>query len=210
VLTVSVDPVSTVGGGSLRGLVGLATPAPAGGATVFLSSDNPVAHVPARVSIAAGNSATTFTVATDSVASYNAATITATTGASSKSAIVTVFPDPNPPPPPAAVVDLAIGGVPSTIRRGQTFTATATVTNTGTSTASGYSVAISLSPSSSLRLQSPTSSTQPVGPVASGTSQSVAWQIRADKTASATVTMTLRNASGAVVRTVRQTIAVTN
>jgi hypothetical protein len=215
VLALTVDPVSTTGGGSVGGFVGLATPAPIGGATVFLSSDNPAAHVPASVVIAAGNSTTTFTVATDSVSAYNAATLSATTGASSKSAVLTIFPNPNPPPPPppppsAASVDLAVSGAPSSIRRGQTFTATATVTNSGASTASGYSVTLAFSPSNSMRLQSPQSSTQSVAAVAAGSSRGVAWQVRADKAASVTMTMTLKDASGVVVRAVRQTIAVTN
>jgi hypothetical protein len=100
--------------------------------------------------------------------------------------------------------------VPASIRRGQTFTATATVTNTGTSTASGYSVAVSFSPSSSMRLESPQSSTQSVASIAPGATRSIAWRMRADKTASATLTMTLKDASGAVVRTVNQAITITD
>jgi uncharacterized repeat protein (TIGR01451 family) len=98
-------------------------------------------------------------------------------------------------------VDIALSGVPSTVRRGQTFTATATVTNTGTASATGYSVLVSFSPADAMRLQSPSSSTQSVA---------VSWQIRGDKAEAASVTMTLRDASGATIKAVTKSITVTN
>jgi len=61
-----------------------------------------------------------------------------------------------------------------------------------------------------MRLENPTTTTQSVPTVAAGGSQSVAWQIRADNAGTATLTMTLRDAGGATVRTVNQTIAITN
>jgi hypothetical protein len=45
--------------------------------------------------------------------------------------------------------------------------------------------------------------------VANG-SKTVSWQIRGDKAEAATLTMTLRDAGGAAVQTVRQAITVTN
>ena len=93
---------------------------------------------------------------------------------------------------PAALA-IALSGVPATISRGQSFTATATVTNTGGSAASGLSVVVSFTPSDALQLQSPQGSTQSVATVAAGGSGSVAWQMRADRAGTATVTMTLRN-----------------
>ena len=309
ILVLTTDGPSAIGGQPMRSLVGLATPAPVGGTTVFLSSDNTAAvRVPASVQIAAGNSATTFVASTTGALSPSGATITASTGASSKSTFLTVQPDPNAAAAlasltpnvggvtggsslqvsltlsaaapaggalvtlassntavarvPASVtvpagqafatftvttspaaadavvtitgtygvtqsatitvlgtpgggtspaaVDLVLSGVPATIRRGQAFTATATVSNTGGASASGYSVAISFSPSDAMRLQSPSSASQSVATVQAGASKAVAWQMRADKAAAASVTMTLRDASGATVRTVRQSIAVTN
>jgi hypothetical protein len=401
VLAMTVQPVSTIGGGSLRGTVGLETPAPPGGATVFLSSDNPVARVPPSVNIAAGNSATTFTVSTTAVSEFNSASITATAGSTSKTAFISVFPDPNggtalssitpsvsgttggntinatlflsanapaggaavtlstsnisaarvPPivtvpaglgfasftittlpvasdttvtitgtygttrtatitvlggsndttrptvaisspasgatvsgtttisatasdnvgvtrvqflldgavlstdtsspysfawntataangshsltarafdaannqttstavsvtvsnaAPAPASLDLAMTGVPATIRRGQRFTVTATATNTGTSSASGYSVAIAFSPSDAMRRENPSGTSQSLAAIAAGSSRSVSWQIRADRSGSATLTMTLRDASGATVRTVSQAVVITN
>jgi hypothetical protein len=307
-LALSVDGPSVIGGQPMRGLVGLATPAPTGGTTIFLSSDNPAVRVPASVTIVAGNSATTFIASTSAVTSFASASITASTAVGSKSVFLSVFPDPNAASALAsltsqvsgvaggntlqvsltlsaaapaggavvtltssntaaarvpasltvaagqsfatfnvttsavaadtavtitgtygvsrsatitvlgapaggtspAAVDLALSGVPATIRRGQTFTATATVSNAGGASASGYSVVVSFSPSGSMRLQSPSSASQSVVAVPAHGSKAVAWQLRADKAAAASVTMTLRDASGATVKTVRQSIAVTN
>jgi hypothetical protein len=59
-------------------------------------------------------------------------------------------------------------------------------------------------------LQNPTATSQSVPTVAAGGSQSVAWQMRADNAGTATVTMTLRDATGATVRTVSQAITIAN
>jgi hypothetical protein len=308
ILTLSTDGPSAIGGQTMRGVVGLVTPAPAGGSTVFLSSDNTAAvRVPASVAIAAGNSATTFVASTSSVINPGGANITASSGSSSKSVFLTVQPDPNaaavlasltpnvggvtggqslqvsltlsaaapaggavvtltssntaaahvpasvtvgagqsfatfivatsavtadapvtitgtygvsqtatitvlatPGGGTPAAVDLALSGVPATIRRGSTFTAKATVTNSGGASASGYSVVVSLSPSDAMRLQSPTSATQSLATIAANSSKSVSWQIRGDKAEAASITMTLRDANGATIKTIRQNIAVTN
>jgi hypothetical protein len=307
ILALTVDAPSVIGGQPVRGLIGLATPSPAGGTTIVLSSDNPAVRVPASVVIAAGNSATTFIASTNAVTDFNSASITASTAAGSKSVFLSVFPDPNAPPtlasltpnvggvnggatlqvsltlsaaapaggavvrltssntaaarvpasvtvpagqafatfnvttspvaadtavtitgtyglsrtatitvlgtpggPGAAAVDIALSGVPATIRRGQTFTATATVTNGGSASASGYSVAVSVTPADAMKLQTPTNATQPVATVVSHGSQAVSWQIRGEKAKAATITMTLRDASGATIKTVQQAITVTN
>ena len=397
-LAFGVNPSSTTAGGSVRGTVGLVTPAPPGGATISISSNTPAAQVPASVTIAAGNSATTFTVGTSAVGSFTSATITGSSGASTKETFLEIFPNPNagpqlasvtpgvtsatggsnvtatvtlagaapsggasitmstsstiaqaPPivtvpagqtsaaftittsavtqntfvtvtgtfgngsksgsftlvpaaagdttPPTASITSPAAGatvsgtisiqanasdnvgvtrvdflvdgsllssdttapfaaswntanaangahsltvrafdaannqktsaavsvtvnngtttaptltlsGVAATIRRGQTFTATATVTNNGAAAASGFSVRVSFTPSSAMRLQSPTTTTQSVPTVVAGGSQNVAWQMRTDNAGTATLTMTLRDAGGATVRTASQTITI--
>jgi hypothetical protein len=172
--------------------------------------------VPASVSIPAGNSATTCTVATSAVIDFNSASITASAGSTSKSAFLSLFPDPNPPPQPpppppsAAAVGLALNGGPSSIRRGQTFTASGAASNTGGSNASGYSVFISFSPSNSIRLQSPQTATQSVAAIAPGGTRNISWQLRADRAGTATVTMTLRDANGAAVRSVSKPVTITN
>jgi len=307
ILALTTDAPAVIGGQSMRGLVGLATPAPAGGATISLSSDNPVVRVPASVAIAAGNSATTFVASTSAVSNPSGATITASAGAGSKSVFLSVNPDPNaaavlasltpnvsgvtggnslqvsltlsaaapaggavvtlassntsaarvpasvtvpagqgfaafnvttspvaadtpvtitgtygvsqsatvtvlaaPAGTTAPAVDIALSGVPATVPRGQTFTATATVSNTGTASAAGYSVAVSFSPADAMRLQSPTTTTQSVATIPVNSSKTVSWQIRGDKAEAASVTMTLRDPSGAAVKSVRQTITITN
>jgi hypothetical protein len=91
-----VDPVSVIGGASLKGTVGLVTPAPAGGTTVFLSSTDPsAAQVPASVQIAAGNSTNSFTITTSPVMNMSSAQITARSGSVTRDAWITVFADPN-------------------------------------------------------------------------------------------------------------------
>ena len=92
-----LDGVSTIGGGSLHGTVGLATPAPPGGTTVSLSSSDPAtAQVPPSIQVGAGNSANSFTISTSaSVTSFQSVQITAQSGAGIKSQWISVYPNPN-------------------------------------------------------------------------------------------------------------------
>ena len=67
---ITLNPQTVASGYTSVGTVGLAAPAPAGGATVTLSSGNPaVATVPASVLVPAGSASATFTVNTSSVSS---------------------------------------------------------------------------------------------------------------------------------------------
>src|SRR5207248_3465380 len=75
-----LDAVSVIGGASLHGTVGLATPAPTGGTTVFLSSSDPAARVPASVVVAASNSANSFTITTSPVSTFTSVQISAQSG----------------------------------------------------------------------------------------------------------------------------------
>jgi hypothetical protein len=86
--SLTLDPASVIGGvQSSTGKVTLSAPAPAGGATVKLSSSNGAASVPSSVFVPAGATSATFTVDTSGVffstsvsisASYNGTTRTAT------------------------------------------------------------------------------------------------------------------------------------
>jgi hypothetical protein len=87
--SLTLNPASVFGGQSSTGTVTLTGPAPAGGAQVFLSSDNGAASVPSSVTVPAGATSATFTVNTSFVlistsatisASYNGTTRTATLG----------------------------------------------------------------------------------------------------------------------------------
>jgi hypothetical protein len=103
---------------------------------------------------------------------------------------------------------IALSGVPATISRGQSFNATATVNNTGGAAASGLSVVVSFTPGDALRLRSPQGATQSVATVSAGGSRTVAWEIRAERSGTATLTMTLRNSSGTTVGTATRTLTI--
>jgi len=108
------------------------------------------------------------------------------------------------------VLSLALSGVPASLARGQTFTARGTATNSGSSDASGCTVSIAFTAADSMRLESPTGSSQALATVAPGGSQSDSWLVRADRAGSATVTMTLKSASGATLATASQTLTINN
>ena len=67
---------------------------------------------------------------------------------------------------------------------------------------------VSFTPSNALQLRSPQGSTQSVATVAAGGSRSVAWQIRAERAGTATLTMTLRNSSGTTLGTATRTLTI--
>jgi hypothetical protein len=89
-----------IGGNPGRGSVALVVTAPAGGATVNLTTDNPsVIQVPASVSIAAGNSTVSFSIGTSTVSALpTGGNVFASAGGVTKSIFVTVHPDPNAVP----------------------------------------------------------------------------------------------------------------
>ena len=98
----AIGPASQdlIGGHSGRASVALVIPAPAGGGTVSLTTDNPsIIHVPASVTIPAGNSATSFTIGTSPVSGLpTGGNVLATAGGVTKSIFVNVSADPNAPP----------------------------------------------------------------------------------------------------------------
>ena len=99
---VAMGPASqdVIGGKSGRATVALAIPAPTGGGVVNLTTDNPsVIHVPANVTIAAGNSTNTFTIGTSPVSGLSTGgNVFASAGGVTRSIFVNVAPDPNAPP----------------------------------------------------------------------------------------------------------------
>jgi len=92
--SLTLNPTSVVGGfQSSTGTVTLSGAAPAGGATVALSSSNTnVAQTPSSVMVAAGATSATFTVTTSAVASSTTVTISGTYGGVTRSASLTVTP----------------------------------------------------------------------------------------------------------------------
>ena len=92
--SLSISPAQVTGGAKATGTIAYAGPAPANGQVVSLKTSNAlVATVPQIVTIAAGSTTATFPIATSAVASTQAVTITATAGATSETAILTVVPN---------------------------------------------------------------------------------------------------------------------
>src|SRR5262245_38191272 len=111
-LALGVNPTTgVIGGTAMRGTVGLVMPAPAGGGVVTLTSSDPIlVHVPPSVSIAAGNSADSFTITTSPVSTGVSVRLDASAGGVTKSAFITLGPDPNAPPALQSVT-LSVSGV---------------------------------------------------------------------------------------------------
>ncbi|MDR3687786.1 MAG: PQQ-binding-like beta-propeller repeat protein [Fimbriimonas sp.] len=92
VASVSVSPVSTLGGYPVTGTVNLNVSAPSGGMTVSLSSSSTSAPVPGSVTVPAGSNTATFVITTIPVDASIVATITASTGSLSKTCTLTIGP----------------------------------------------------------------------------------------------------------------------
>jgi len=132
--SISLGTTNITGGNSDGGRVVLTGAAYQGGIVVNLSSSNPaVAHVPANVTVPEGASSATFTVTTSPVSSITHVTLTASSGQSVKTIVLTV----NPP----AITSLTL--FPGTLTGGQN--STGTVTLNGIAPQGGSSVALSSS-----------------------------------------------------------------
>lgn len=88
----SLSPTSVASGGAITGTVTLTGPAPAGGVTVALESDNLVLPVPALVTVAEGDTSATFDATAKPVSALIQVTISAKLVGETKTAIVTVKP----------------------------------------------------------------------------------------------------------------------
>src|SRR5579884_3917203 len=131
-----LSPAAVTGSKSSTGIVSLNGPAPSGGVTVSLSSSNAsVAHPTVNsITIPAGSSSGSFTIATTPVATTTSATITASYNGIKKTAKLTVK------APEMSSVKLN----PTTVTGGQSSTGTATLTGP---VASGASVTVTLTSS---------------------------------------------------------------
>lgn len=146
--SVTLSPTSVAGGLSSTGKVTLAVAAPAGGAVVNLSSNNAAAVPPASVTVAAGATSATFTIATSPVTSNVTATITASYSGAKATAKLTVK---------APVVSKLVLN-PTSLTGGAS--STATVTLTGPAPAGGKVVTLS---SNNASATVPSSITIPAG-----------------------------------------------
>ena len=146
---IAFSPGSSVTGGTnTTGAVTLAKPAPAGGVTVFLKSDNQLVVVPASVSVQAGATSATFSVSSTAVLAAVSANITAVSGGSPVKAVLTI----EPPVPSAIVLS------PSSIAGGSILSAT--ITLSGPAPSGGLALSLS---SSSTSTPVPATVTVPAG-----------------------------------------------
>lgn len=89
---VTLSPATVTSGATSTGTVTLTAAAPAGGATVALTSSASAATVPASVTVPAGATSATFAVTAGSVTTQSTTTIGATYAGASRSAVLTVTP----------------------------------------------------------------------------------------------------------------------
>jgi len=96
-MSISLDSTTAVGGSTVNGTITLGDPAPIGGASIVLSSNNStLATVPVTVAIPAGQSSGTFRVTTSSVNAPSNVIIGANYQGISQSVTLTVTPQPAP------------------------------------------------------------------------------------------------------------------
>jgi hypothetical protein len=89
----TLSPGTVTSGASSTGTVSLTAPAPAGGASVTLTTSNAgVATVQAAVTVPAGQTSTTFPVTSQPVTTTSTSSIAATFGGATRSAVLTVNP----------------------------------------------------------------------------------------------------------------------
>ena len=90
--SLTLSPITLVGGASSTGTVSLSAAAPTGGAVVSLSDNSAAASEPASVTVPAGSTSRTFTVTTSAVSSPTAVNISGSFGGATASATLTVNP----------------------------------------------------------------------------------------------------------------------
>jgi hypothetical protein len=104
--SISLNPTSVVGGNPVTGTVTLSSGAPAGGAVVTLSGGDPVIlPTPPTVTVAAGATTATFTLATKAVTEAAGSTITGAYGGATATANLSVT-----PPVTAATARFGVSG----------------------------------------------------------------------------------------------------
>lgn len=186
VASLVLNPTSVAGGNSSQATVTLSAAAPSGGTIVMLSSSDPSVQLAPSVTVAAGATTATFTVTTLVVTSPISAVITATVGASSQQATLSVT---LPPPVPRLVFFN-----PATVTGGQTAQGTVVVTQAAPM--GGTVVTLS---SSSTSVTVPGTVTVPQG------SKSVTFSATASSVSASTtvtVTATLNSATQTITLTV--------
>ncbi len=95
--SLTLNPMAVTGGASATGNFLFTYPAPAGGATLQLSSDNPEVQVSPSISVPAGATSAQFPVTTSSVAVISTATVTVSSNGIFQSSLLTLRPSGSPP-----------------------------------------------------------------------------------------------------------------
>ncbi|MBZ5507999.1 MAG: choice-of-anchor D domain-containing protein [Acidobacteriia bacterium] len=102
--SISFNPNTLSGAGTSAGFVTLSAVAPAGGAAVSITSDNPVVQVPAVITVPAGTSTAPITASVASVSTVTSVTVSATYNQTSTQTLLTLV-------PPAPTADLSTASV---------------------------------------------------------------------------------------------------
>ena len=146
--SISVTPLSAIGGQSITGMVSLTGPAPASGASVNLSSASSAASVPPTVTVPANATSANFSVSTAAVGVTTIGNITASFSGVTKAVNITIQ--------PAGLSSLTLN--PSTVSGGSTVVGKVTLTGPATS-----GMAVTLTSSKSAQAQVPSKVIVPSG-----------------------------------------------
>src|SRR5215471_1125128 len=147
--SISVTPLSAIGGQSITGMVSLTGPAPASGASVNLSSASSAASVPSTVTVPANATSANFSVSTAAIGVTTIGNITASFSGVTKTVNITIQ--------PAGLSSLTLN--PSTVSGGSTVVGK--VTLTGPAPTSG--MAVTLTSNKSAQAQVPSKVIVPSG-----------------------------------------------
>ena len=189
VSSLTFNPASIPSGSTSQGTVTLSGPAPSGGSTVGLSSDNSFGLVPATVTVAGGATSGTFTfTAKTGVLSNTAVTVTASLGNSTVQGSVTITPS-------STVSVSSVSLNPSTVRGGSNATGTVTLNKAAPSNGA----VVSLSSSNTAAATVPSSVTVQAGKT------SASFQIRTQNVNS-TSTSSISATFGGVTRSATLTV----
>ena len=204
VASVSLVPTSVTGGASSQGTVTLTAPAPSGGASVTLASDDAAATVPAAVTVPAGSNSAGFAVTTSPVSTATPATITATYNGTA-TATLTVN-------PATAAGGFLLSASPSsaTVTGGGRGSASRTTYTVTVAPTGGFSGPVDLSLASSPSLSTGMSASLNPDPVSvSGGSATSTLTVSANKKASkGTYQLTITGSGGGTTATTTVTLVV--
>src|SRR5262249_25312287 len=173
--SVTLAAASVTGGTSVAGTVLLSGAAPAGGVSVTLATSNLVAKPQPVVLVPAGSSSASFTVTTSAVSTNTPVTITASFGATARTASLTVLAGAAPPPPAPGTP-----GTPSLVSPADRATVSQPILFDWSDTANAATYLIQISASNNF---SPITSSQTVS-VSQATitglpAQQLFWRVRA-------------------------------